>query len=141
MFWVTEGPQCADDVQWWMVQGTDQFGSWSGWIGEGMDGTYWIEPFDTGPSDCPGAPPPRLIPGETGRVTVKPPLPSRVRSSPKRDANNQIGTLQPGATFEVISGPVCDTSNGWRWWLVRTPTLEGWVAEGPTGEYWMEPWP
>ncbi len=141
MFWVADGPQCVDDVLWWLVQGVDQAGSWSGWIGEGMDGTYWIEPFVTGPVECPGAPSPRLVPGETGRVTVDPPVPSRVRSAPKIDTNNQIGTLQPGTTFEVITGPVCDTANGWRWWQVRTPSLEGWVAEGPAGEYWMEPWP
>ena len=141
MFWVTSGPQCVDNVQWWQIEGYDQSGSWSGWIAEGQNNTYWIEQFDTGPIDCPGAPPPRLIPGNTGRVTVNPPLPSRVRSTPRKADNNVIGQLQPGDTFEVITGPVCDTDNRWRWWQVRGRSIEGWVAEGPVGEYWMEPWP
>jgi hypothetical protein len=141
MFWVTSGPQCVDNVQWWQIEGYDQSGSWTGWIGEGQNNQYWIEPYDTGPIDCPGAPPPRLVPGETGRITVNPPLPSRVRSSPTKTSDNVIGQLQPGATFEVITGPVCDMINHWRWWQVRGRSIEGWVAEGPIGEYWMEPWP
>lgn len=140
-FWITDGPQCADSLVWWQVEGYDTSGEWAGWIAEGQGSTYWIEPFDTGPVDCPGAPPPRLTPGKTGRVTVSPPLPSRVRSSPERLDNNVIGQFQPGDTFEVISGPVCDTTNRWRWWLLRGRSVEGWVAEGPLGEYWLEPWP
>jgi serine/threonine protein kinase len=141
MFWVMSGPQCVDNVQWWQIEGVDQSGLWTGWIGEGQNNTYWIEPYDTGPIDCPGAPPPRLVPGNTGRVTVSPPLPSRVRSSPEKASDNVIGQLQPGDTFEVITGPVCDIQNHWRWWQVRGRSVEGWVAEGPIGEYWMEPWP
>jgi serine/threonine protein kinase len=140
-FWVTDGPQCVDGVLWWRVEGYNPSGFWSGWIGEGRNEVYWIEPFETGPVDCPGAPPPRLAPGKTGRITVEPPLPSRIRSSPRIGPDNVVGQLQPGETFDVISGPVCDTANHWRWWLVRGASITGWVAEGPTDEYWMEPWP
>ncbi|MBN2303942.1 MAG: protein kinase, partial [Anaerolineae bacterium] len=116
-FWVTGGPLCNDDVWWWQIEGYDINGQWEGWIGEGANGEYWIEPFDSGPAVCPGAPVPRMWPGEQGRVMLTPPLPSNVRSGPSRTASI-TGKLQPGDTFTVISGPVCDTVNLWRWWQV-----------------------
>lgn len=139
-FWVLNGPECVQNINWWLIAGYDEDGSWSGWIGEGENNTYWVEPYDTGPMACPGAPAPRMVPGEGGRITLSPPLPSRVRSSPERLSNNQIGQLQPGESFEVVSGPVCDEANHWRWWLVENRKVEGWVAEGEIGQYWMERW-
>jgi hypothetical protein len=139
-FGVIAGPQCADSVQWWQIDVYDSSGRWNGWIGEGQSGTYWIEPFESGPVDCPGAPAPRMIPGTNGRVTLNPPTPNNIRSQPNKSAS-LLGEVQPGGTYEVLSGPVCDTSTHYRYWLVRTARLEGWMAEGIPGEYWMEPWP
>jgi len=140
MLMVIGGPQCADDVVWWQIKGVERDGLWQGWIGEGRDGTYWIEPFDTGPIDCPPAPPPRLTPGERGRVTLFPDLPSRVRSAPRADTlANVIDRLQPGDTFDVISGPVC--ASDYRWWEIEAGGVRGWIAEGVPGEYWIEPLP
>ena len=141
-FAVEGGPVCLDGVLWYEVRGVSAANAWSGWIGEGQGDARWIEPFDTGPIDCPGAPPPRLVPGGTGRVTFDPPLPSRVRSAPTTEGGeaNVVTRLQPGKPFDVLSGPVCDPANGWRWWLIRTTTgVEGWIAEGLPGEYWLEP--
>ncbi len=140
-FVVVEGPECADGVRWWFVEGIDADGVWDGWIGEGQDDTYWIEPFEAGLPECPSAPPPRMRLGEPGRITLDPPLPSRVRSSPHVEADNVIARLEPGEAFVVLSGPVCDLERGWRWWLVENDRVYGWVAEGPIGEYWMEPLP
>ncbi len=139
-FWVEDGPECADNINFWYIQGIDEDGLWNGWIGEGGGGTYWVEPYETGPVECPGAPAPRLVPGDGGRITLSPPLPSNVRSSPTANEDNRIGQMQPGETFEVVSGPVCDEDRGWRWWQIRNFNIEGWVAEGPIGEYWVEPW-
>ncbi len=141
MFEVIGGPECAGGITWWAIAGYDETGRWTGWIGEGRDDTYWIEPFDTGPIDCPGALLPRLVPGEKGRVALDPYAPNRVRSEPRVRSYNVIGQIQPGEEFDVISGPVCDTENDWRWWLVRKGTLEGWTAEGRPGTYWLEPRP
>ena len=139
MFGVTGGPACADGIWWWEIEGVDESGLWSGWIGEGSDGVYWIEPWETGPIDCPGAPLPRLIPGEQGRITLFPAIPSRIRTT-AGVAGRVLGQLNPGTTFDVISGPVCDSDNALRWWLVRSARFEGWIAEGPAGEYWLEPY-
>ncbi len=141
MFEVIAGPECASGIAWWEIKGYDRSGLWTGWIGEGQNGTYWIEPFETGPASCPGTLPPRMVPGQTGRITYTPPDPSRVRSAPRVESGNVLGMIQPGGQFTVVSGPVCDTARQLRWWLVRTERLEGWVAEGQSGQYWMEPWP
>jgi hypothetical protein len=140
-FMVEDGPVCLDSVNWWRIEGYAESGAWSGWVGEGQNSSYWIEPFETGPVECPGAPPPRLVPGERGRITLEPYLPNRVRSSPERQDDNIVGELKPGETFDVISGPVCDLDNGWRWWLVQNNAVAGWSAEGVIDEYWMEPLP
>ncbi|HVO71717.1 MAG TPA: SH3 domain-containing protein, partial [Aggregatilineaceae bacterium] len=144
-FWVIGGPQCADNILWWQVENYDVGGRWEGWIGEGQNGTYWIEPFSTGRVDCPGAPPPRLTPGQTARITLDPPLPNRVRAQPNTLDQNVVGQLLSGETFQVISGPVCDMNSHYRFWMVKGKAVQGWSAEGqlrPDGtiEYWMEPW-
>jgi serine/threonine-protein kinase len=138
-FWVSGSSVCADGVLWWPITGYDVAGAWSGWIGEGRQGTYWIELFDTGPIDCPGAPLPRLIPGQQGRIMLQPPSPSRVRAAPNRQAQ-VLGQLQPGEVFHIVSGPVCDPASQLRWWQIESPALNGWVAEGVIGEYWTEVW-
>jgi hypothetical protein len=139
-FWITGGPVCVANVLWWQVETATAQGKFSGWVGEGRNDTYWIEPFESGPVACPGAPLPRLVPGERGGITTDPPLASRVRSAPTT-AGDVLDVLQPGETFRVISGPVCDVDNGFRWWQVEADDLTGWVAEGSGDEYWMEPLP
>ena len=37
---VQEGPVCADDVLWWMIEHEGD----SGWVAEGQGETYWLEP-------------------------------------------------------------------------------------------------
>lgn len=137
VFQVIDGPACADGIAWWQIEGVDSAGAWTGWIGEGRADTYWIEPVTLGRAACPGAQPPRLTPGGQGRVTLDPPLPSRVRAAP-HTGGNYLGQLPPGRVFSVISGPVCDDENRW-WWLVHGGDLEGWMAEGAGGDYYLEP--
>lgn len=136
-FQVLDGPACADSIAWWRIEGVDRDGAWTGWIGEGRDETYWIEPFALGPALCPGAQAPRLAPGEQGRVTLDPPLPSRVRAAP-HTGGEYLDQLPPGRVFSTVSGPICDDAKRW-WWLVRSGDLEGWVAEGADGAYYLEP--
>jgi len=137
VFQVIDGPACADAIAWWRIEGVDRDGTWSGWIGEGRDDTYWIEPLALGRASCPGAPAPRLIPGEQGRVTLDPPLPSRVRAEP-HTGGQYLDSIPPGRVFNVLSGPLCDDESRW-WWLVRSGDLEGWMAEGAEGIYYLEP--
>jgi hypothetical protein len=85
---------------------------------------------------CGDAPPPRLSPGGEGRVTFTDGTPLRVRSAPGL-AGTQVGLLPEGTGFQVLSGPVC--ADGFYWWQVQAGTLNGWVAEGTSAEYFAEP--
>ncbi len=140
-FGVLDGPLCQDAIWWYEIRGISSAGEWQGWIGGGREGVAWIEPFDAGDVDCPGAAQPRLTPGEQGRVTLDPPLPSRVRSSPTTEGGeaNVVTRLQPGKVFDVISGPVCGADDPWRWWQIEFQGQQGWIAEGVPGDYWLEP--
>ncbi len=88
---------------------------------------------------CPGAPAPRMVAGQQGRVTFTTGTPVRVRSGPGLGFAEQA-QLPEGATFHVTGGPEC--SEGYYWWSIRTDTgLTGWMAEGRTGNYFIEPLP
>jgi len=86
---------------------------------------------------CASAPPPRMILNHVGRVTFTSGLPSRVRTGP--GTNYDILTLVPeGRLFYVTGGPVC--GDPFWWWSVQTSTgVNGWMAEGVVGEYYLEP--
>jgi len=87
---------------------------------------------------CPNSPPPRLRVGQYAYVSLSPPLPNRVRSSPSKQGR-VVGWAQPGRVLEILEGPVC--GDGWTWWRVRlvNSSLTGWTAEGDGGSYWLVP--
>ena len=89
------------------------------------------------PSSCPGAPAPRMQVGHGGRVTYSTGVPVRLRSGP--GVGNPILLLLPeGTTFTVMAGPTC--ADSYNWWGIHLPTgVEGWVAEGVPGNYYVEP--
>lgn len=93
---------------------------------------------DTSP-ECAGAPAPRMIVGEQGRVTFTTGTPVNVRTGPGLGYDS-VAQLPEGALFDVTSGPTC--AEGYYWWSVRTDTgLTGWMAEGIVGNYFIEPLP
>lgn len=77
---------------------------------------------------------PRLTIGSQARVTPGPS--NRLRSVPAL-AGVTLGYIPGGATFTVLSGPVCESNLGW--WQVNYNGLIGWTAEGQNGIYWLEP--
>lgn len=84
---------------------------------------------------CPGAPPFTLQLGDWARVSVDPPIPSRIRSTPG-SSGEVVGNAQPGENLLVIDGPQC--ANGYTWWKVRSLAgMEGWTIEGDTSSYWL----
>lgn len=85
--------------------------------------------------NCPGAPVPRLVVGEMGRVV--PGDPNNMRDAPSR-SGAQIGAIAGGDTFDVLDGPVC--SGGLNWWQVDYKGQVGWTVEGTVDEYWIEPY-
>ncbi|MCL4247470.1 MAG: SH3 domain-containing protein [Anaerolineae bacterium] len=81
--------------------------------------------------------PARLTPSTFARVTTYPALPNRIRT----DASYYsavIGQIPAGATFEVLSGPVCDGRS--YWWRVSYQGVVGWTVEGDGAyTYYLEP--
>ncbi|MBC7872185.1 MAG: SH3 domain-containing protein [Chitinophagaceae bacterium] len=86
---------------------------------------------------CSGAPSPRLIVNERGRVLDDDPRPLNVRSGPGTDYRI-FGRLEVLDVFLVESGPNC--GDGYVWFKIRRGILEGWIAEGDLGAYYVEPY-
>jgi hypothetical protein len=82
--------------------------------------------------------PARLVAGQTGRVTLFPNQPNRIRT----DASfysTVLGYIPAGSTFNVLNGPTCNSYTNW--WRVSYNGVVGWTAEGDGGSvYWLEPW-
>jgi LysM repeat protein len=129
VFSVLAGPQCAGGIYWWQVN----YNGAIGWTGEGVPGTYWVEPY--APTTCSLAP--LLTVGGQGRVL--PGLANVVRSQPGRGSGSVVvGEIQPGTIFAVLAGPQC--SDGINWWQINAGGLIGWTGEGQGSSYWVEPY-
>ncbi len=159
-FTVVNGPFCGfGPYNWWQVQ---HMGI-TGWVTEGTDGVYWVEPVTTTPATvtpapvtvtptpiptalppltpvlnvgaCPGAPAPRLVIGGMAR-------PAQVYSSLRAalDSNVVLTVMYKasGDTFKVLNGPFCATGPH-NWWQVDYKGRVGWVTEGMGSVYWVEP--
>lgn len=78
----------------------------------------------------------RLWPGGSGRVSLYPNLPNRLRSSPSY-YSTVLGYIPAGANFSVMDGPFCE--NGLQWWRVNYNGIVGWTVEGNGSTYYLEP--
>ena len=68
------------------------------------------------------------------RAVVSPGLANRVRADASLNAAI-AGTIEPGETAYIISGPVC--SNGYNWYEISNERIGGWTVEGADGAYWL----
>ncbi len=89
---------------------------------------------------CLGSPPIRLAVGDFGRVTQTTPgetaVPVRVRDVPGK-SGNVVGQIGDGDLFQVIDGPTC--KDNYAWWKIQAQGVQGWVAEGDSSGYFVEP--
>ncbi len=87
---------------------------------------------------CAGSLPTRLAVGMQGKAITTGSV--NMRSQPNTTAT-VVGLLLPGGTFNVVGGPICGDRT---WWQLNylsnagTTTI-GWVGEGDSTEYWLEP--
>ena len=93
-------------------------------------------PDDVGSNACPDTQPSLLMPGRQGRVSNATPDPNRVRAEPNAQAE-MLGEIPAGAYFDVLEGPTCADDGAW--FKVRYETMEGWMKEGSSTEYWVMP--
>jgi hypothetical protein len=90
---------------------------------------------------CPAAYASRFRLGDVGFVSDDPFSPNNVRNTPSL-AGELVGQIQPGESFIVLEGPVCE--GGWVWWYVQGANdsefgeaLTGWTSEGDETNYWL----
>ena len=86
---------------------------------------------------CDSTPQTRMIVGERGRVTDEDTLPLNVRSQPGTDSAIE-GKLNILDIFLVVVGPRC--RDGYVWYLIDYEDLRGWIAEGDSLKYYIEPY-
>jgi hypothetical protein len=91
---------------------------------------------------CPAAPASRFTVGAYGVVAPTPKseghLPLRIRERPT--TKSVIAqTLDDGTPLHVTDGPTC--ADGYVWWKIDTATGSGWVAEGDSKSYFIDPAP
>lgn len=128
-FRITEGPVCADGLNWWRVIGPSNYNP--GWIAEkeSPTGRYLIFAVPEVEVTC--AEPIVLSIGQRVPV-VSGGL--RVRAEPTLEALVLTVALDD-TELTIIGGPVC--AEGYNWWQVVAPVnpssaveVQGWVAEG-----------
>ncbi len=133
-FSVLEGPVCAEGINWWRIS----VGRLEGWTAEGVDDTYLTEPIIAEPVSDECLMEPRLQVGSNGIVTSNTPI--RLRFSPGT-SGAAITSLNPQYPFTTLEGPEC--IEGINWWRISivtsgTTTVDGWIAEGLDGVYFVE---
>lgn len=99
------------------------------------------------PFACPGAPEMRVQVGDAARVTFSDGLPLRVRETPVVNNSNVLAQIPEGTEFTIIDGPECapipSSDGSFVFWKIKVNStgLEGWVAEGDSTKYYIEPVP
>src|SRR5215467_2054354 len=95
------------------------------------------------PMQCPGAPPQRLTVGMQAELTLTqagqssgPTIPVRVHQT-AGTRSRVVGQLSQGNPFQVIGGPQC--KDKYSWWQINSQGLVGWIAEGDSSGYFVEP--
>jgi hypothetical protein len=87
--------------------------------------------------DCPGAPPPRLTPGSTARVSFSNGQPLNLRDLPE---GQRVGQIPEGTVFAVENVPP-QCAGGYWWWNLRLNNgIAYWAAEGDSAGYFVEPY-
>jgi hypothetical protein len=132
--YITEGPVCADGLNWWRIRGVGT----PGWVAEGTPDFYYLNLLIDADNPEPCANPQEIAVGERVRLLNG----VRVHEEANLDAL-VITVATAGSLLPVVGGPVCD--GGLNFWQVEAPygnsdtTITGWVSEGYDYDYLLEP--
>ncbi len=137
---IVAGPECVEDVNWYLVRVTVVDFTYEGWMAQGEDGALWLLPGDlpsTADGTLCGDPLPFGL-GDRGWVDYRDDIPKTLRAAPGTDGL-PLFTLVDGVPFIVIGGPVCrENLNWWQIQILSSRPVVGWVAEGSSGVgYWL----
>ncbi len=95
-------------------------------------------PAPTALPGCEAALPTRVYNGARAVVTDDDPTPLNVRVQPGTSAR-RIAQVSPGQTFQVIGDPQCVAGLNWFPILYGIGAVQGWIAEGQDGKYFVQP--
>jgi murein DD-endopeptidase MepM/ murein hydrolase activator NlpD len=136
---VLGGDTQKDGLTWWTVSSTLTDGTAvQGWVADALtDGRILLS------ASKPSLPTP--IEGSTFKPGVAATIVGservNVRRSPGyrgKPSTDVVGEASPGAALTVVQGP--QDADGLRWWQVRSPDLDGWVAvAAPSGVRLLAP--
>lgn len=130
------GPECNYGWLLWKVKTASGL---RGWTPETNGSEFWLVPIEKW-NACSGALPSNLRVGDHARITIYPPISSRVRSEPGLNGS-RIGSVDPGEEIVILDGPECQDNYVW-WKIKATKTgLTGWAAEGDSQDYYIVPIP
>ncbi len=79
----------------------------------------------------------QIIKGDNVRVTYSNGIPVRLRSEPVIKSSTFITQFNEGTQLEVLDGPSCN--EGYVWWYVQSGKYKGWIAEGTSSNWFIEP--
>lgn len=142
---VVGGPVCRGGLNYWQIETT--YGTSgqtiNGWITEGPDYDYWIEP-ETRPlyaqAEC--FPPQRLDIGERVVVRSEGGIVRNLRAAPS-ERSPLVATLVGGIQLTILGGPTC--RDNFNWWQVQvyggSDDPVGWIAEGTPPNLFIMPLP
>jgi hypothetical protein len=133
---VMDGPQCADTLNWWLVQMPFAGIILQGWMAEGRaDRSFVPDPDQPPPDQICGPALPRLHPGDRASINTSDLVPKNLRVGPGLD-EPVLATLIEGIAFDILEGPVCrDNLNWWHIQIVARPEVTGWLSEGGPGNW------
>lgn len=87
---------------------------------------------------CDGLLASRLYVGARGKVSDEDPSLVNVRANHNLSADI-VGRVAPNQTFRVTSGPQCADNIAWFKIIYGVSAIQGWLAEGQNGQYFVEP--
>ena len=130
---VISGPECINELNWWLVQVPWQNIIIQGWMAEGRFGSTFVPDPDLPSPDEICGPPMRLSVGDRASVNVDDFKPKHLRAAPGLNGLILYALIE-GIAFDVLEGPVCaDNLNWWRVQIVPRPEITGWLSEGGPG--------
>ena len=132
---IINGPDCFEEINWWLVQVPYRGLIIQGWMAEGRFGDTFIRDPDLPPPDQICGPARRLPIGGRAAISVTDFKPKNLRSIPGLNSPILYGLID-GIPVDVLAGPVCaDNLNWWQVQIVSRPEVIGWLSEGGPGNY------
>ena len=132
---VVGGPECNEDINWWLVQVPFEGIIIQGWMAQGYPERDFVSDPDAIPPDQICGPSLPLDVGDRAAVNVADFKPKNLRTTPGV-YSPLLFTLIEGVAFDIIAGPVCASNlNWWQVRIVARPDVVGWISEGGPGNY------